>query len=246
MTRAAEVKVALAALPVQSFDEIIGPGALLVLAPHPDDESLGCGGLIAEALARGRAVYVAILTDGSGSHPGSLTFLPPRLAALRAQEVRDATARLGLPPDNLQLLGATDGSAPTDGPEFAALAQRLAEFVQARDIATICATWRHDPHCDHFAAALLAANVCRFTGARHLSYPVWSWTLPDDSELPGLPQGARLDIAPHLPAKRRAIAAHASQLTGLIADASDAFRLAPSFLALFDRSWEVFIREPSE
>src|SRR5690606_16204888 len=44
---------------------------ITVIAPHPDDESLGCGGLIAALAADGRAVQVVFVTDGAGSHPNS-------------------------------------------------------------------------------------------------------------------------------------------------------------------------------
>src|SRR5688572_26068919 len=40
---------------------------LLVVAPHPDDESLGAGGLIARAVARGAAVHVVLATDGDNA-----------------------------------------------------------------------------------------------------------------------------------------------------------------------------------
>jgi LmbE family N-acetylglucosaminyl deacetylase len=238
---AAAVKAALASLPLRSFQDIFASGPVLILAPHPDDESLGCGGMIATACALNVPVHVAILTDGGGSHPGSRAFPPARLAELRAYEARTATAELGLPPANLLFMDVKDTEAPHAGAAFDALVVRLAALAHARDIATICASWQHDPHGDHLAAALLAAATCRRIGARHLSFPVWAWTLPDTFELPGDAHGGRLDIAPHLPAKRRAIAAHASQYTDLITDSPDAFRMTPAFMALFDRPWEVFI-----
>lgn len=241
MMRADAYKAALCRLPLRPLETILAPGGLLVLAPHPDDKSLGCGGLIAEAVAKGRAVHVAILTDGRASHPGSREFPPPRLADLRAVEARGALAALGLPPDRLTWLGEPDGQAPTNGAAFDALAGRLAELVARHDIATLCASAASDPHCDHEAAAMLAGEVARRTGVRHLAYPVWTWALPDGHQLPGPPAGARLDIARHLPAKRAAIAAHASQTGVLIADAPDGFRLAPEFVALFTRPWECFL-----
>jgi LmbE family N-acetylglucosaminyl deacetylase len=39
-------------------------GPVLVIAPHPDDETLGCGGMIATRAAEGRRVVVVVLTDG--------------------------------------------------------------------------------------------------------------------------------------------------------------------------------------
>jgi LmbE family N-acetylglucosaminyl deacetylase len=42
----------------------VQPGTVLVIAPHPDDETLGCGGLIAKRVAEGRRVVIAVVTDG--------------------------------------------------------------------------------------------------------------------------------------------------------------------------------------
>src|ERR1700742_5149972 len=91
-------------LPIGRLDDVIGSGTCLVLAPHPDDESLGCGGLIAACVAAGRDPLVAVLTDGTGSHPGSLAFPPDRLRTLRAQEVRAAVGHLGLAAHRVVLL----------------------------------------------------------------------------------------------------------------------------------------------
>ena len=55
------------ALPLGDLDAVIGPGGLVVVAPHPDDESLGCGGFIAESCQRGQPPMVLVLTDGTGS-----------------------------------------------------------------------------------------------------------------------------------------------------------------------------------
>jgi LmbE family N-acetylglucosaminyl deacetylase len=58
---------------------------LLVLAPHPDDEVIGCGGLVAQHLREHRAVRIVIATDGA--HAGE--------AAMREEEARRGIARLG-------------------------------------------------------------------------------------------------------------------------------------------------------
>ena len=97
MTTAGECHRTWRALPTGNLDDIIGTGTCLILAPHPDDESLGCGGLIAACAAAGRPPLVVILTDGAGSHPNSREFPPNRLRAVRAQEARDAVAHLNLP-----------------------------------------------------------------------------------------------------------------------------------------------------
>ncbi len=240
-TTAGDLRHRFRALPLADLDSVIGGGTVLVLAPHADDELLGCGGLIAACCARCRPPVVAILTDGIGSHPNSRAYPPGRLRAVRKQEARDATTILGLPQDRLHFLGLRDTAAPLVGPEFDGTITALNDLMRANGCDMIAAPWRHDPHCDHEAADAMARHAAR-AGFRLLSYPVWGWTLPADTVLPDAPvQGWRLDIAAYLPAKRRAIAAHASQYGNLIDDDPTGFRLPPELLAVFDRPYEVFL-----
>ena len=232
----------MAALPFADAADITGPGPFLVLAPHPDDESLGCGGLIAQAAAK---AHIAILTDGSMSHPNSRSHPAARLAALRAAEAVDAAAVLGLPPGRLLFLGYRDAAAPRWGKVLREAGDRVAHIIRSRGIRTVFASWRHDPHCDHLAAHRIAARACRLTGARHLSYAVWGWTLPPDGALPRCrTRGWRLEITRALPAKRRAIACHRSQMTRLIADDPGGFTLPATLLDLCGRPFETFLQNP--
>jgi LmbE family N-acetylglucosaminyl deacetylase len=89
---------------------------LLIIAPHPDDEVLGCGGLIAEAVQRGAQVRVVFLTNGDG-FPAAATLLcrctPTArdflaLGKLRMEETQQAARTLGLPPESLSFLGYPD------------------------------------------------------------------------------------------------------------------------------------------
>lgn len=241
MLSAGEVLATWRGLPFADFDRIaVGP--LLVLAPHPDDETLGCGGLIAEACARGREAQVAILTDGTRSHPNSQQYPAPRLKALRESEARAAAAALGMPDDRLHFIGLRDENLPHEGSEFDSVVRRLTELMASFAATTILATWRHDPHDDHIAAHFIAAAVARRTRARHLAYPVWGWTLPLEQPLPeAATRGVRLDISRRLETKRRAISAHASQMGGLITDDPYGACLPDSLLANFLEPFEVFL-----
>lgn len=223
-------------LPVGRLEDVTGGGTCVVLAPHPDDESLGCGGLIAGCVQAGRMPLVVVLTDGAKSHPNSVAFPPARLRAVRAEEARRAVRCLGLPPDRLLLLDQPDGAAPQDGPAFEAMVRRIRQHAGGE--ATILAPWAGDPHCDHAAASAIAAA----TGLRHVAYPVWGWLLPPARDT-GLPvaKGWRLDVTPHLPAKRRAIRCHRSQYGGLITDDPTGFRLPAALLSVFAAPFETFL-----
>ena len=241
MERAPDILAKIAALPTTDVRTITGRRPILVLAPHADDESLGCGGLIAQACAAGHEVHVAILTDGTLSHPGSPSYPPARLKALREAETREAVAALGLPPGRLLFLEYKDGSAPRRGRPLRAAAERLADILRQRGVGHLFASWRHDPHPDHVAAHRIAAAACRTTGAHHLSYAVWGWTLSRRVWLPRtLPTGFRLDVTASLPVKRQAISCHRSQVTDLIGDDPNGFRVPDSLLDLCNRPFEAY------
>ncbi|MDB5373968.1 MAG: family deacetylase [Belnapia sp.] len=220
--------------------QVLGDGPVLVLAPHPDDESLGCGGLIAAAVEVGLPLRVMVVSDGTGSHPR----LPRAMMRdLREAETKTAVAALGLPPTALEFLRLPDQAVPAAGEGLAAA---VAAIIRSGRPATILATWEHDPHGDHVATFAIAAAAARALGARLLAYPVWGWAhawpipdfpLPDPPWLAAPPRGHRFDIQRWLPAKRAAIAAHASQ-TGQLAGG---FALPPEALALADRPFEVLL-----
>jgi LmbE family N-acetylglucosaminyl deacetylase len=230
------------ALPVGSLSDVIGARNCLIMTPHPDDESLGCGGLIATCCAASRPPVVVVLTDGSGSHPRSRLYPPARLAALREAEVTRAVEILGLPPERLLFLREPDTKAPHAGPRFDDIARRLSGWVKAFDCSAILAPWRFDPHRDHVAAARIAYETARITGTKQVWFPVWGWALPDDAPVQeDSVQGWRLGVSTHLDAKRRAIAAHASQYGKLITDDPAGFSLPVRLLRAVDSPWETFL-----
>ncbi|HEY0206968.1 MAG TPA: PIG-L deacetylase family protein [Acetobacteraceae bacterium] len=229
------------ALPLGALADIAGDRPVLVMAPHADDESLGCGGLIAALCRIGAPPVVLVLTDGAGSHPGSAAFPPARLAQIRQDEAREAVRLLGLPADRIHFAGHRDTAAPTGGPAFDAAAEQVSALCRTFGIGTLLAPWRHDPHCDHEAADLLARAVAGRLALRHLSYPVWGWTLPAEYPLPEMPDGLRLDIRHDLDAKTAAIMAHQTQYGGLITDDPTGFTLPAELLQVFARPYETFL-----
>ena len=243
MIRAADFWTAAHALPLSDL-AVIAPGRAFVLAPHPDDESLGCGGLIAEACARGDPPIAAVLTDGTQSHPKSRLYPAQRLREAREAEALQATARLGLPSHCVLFLRYADTRAPSDGAALLDAAARVAGLIRQHGCGVILAPWRHDPHCDHEAAHRIATLAAAQAGVPHRAYPVWGLTLAPDTVLDSPPRGLRLDITRHRAAKREAILSHASQYAGLIGDDPDGFQMRPDFMALFDTDTELYL-EPS-
>ena len=239
MTTAGALFAAAEGWPVVGPDAITG-GCALILAPHPDDESLGCGGLIARSCAEGHPPVVVMLTDGAGSHPGSRTHPADRLRSLREAETEAATACLGLPRPRLVFLGYPDTAAPTSGPGFDAAVAAVCDIARRHACRSMLASWRHDPHCDHEAASFIADAAARRLGIAHRAYPVWGRTLPPDTAVETV-AGLRLDVAPWQGTKRRAVLCHRSQWAGIIADDPAGFQMQPDFMQLFDTPYEVFL-----
>jgi LmbE family N-acetylglucosaminyl deacetylase len=183
-------------------------GRVLVVAPHPDDEVLGCGGALALLAAAGRPVVLVAVTDGEASHPDSARWTPVELAALRRHERRSGLARLGLAAAEVVCLGLPDGAVAARQAE---LTDRLSALLRPAD--TVLATWRFDGHPDHEATGRAAAAAC----ARHrhplIEIPVWMWhwAAPGDARVPW-PRLRQLALtADALARKRAAIAEHRSQ-----------------------------------
>lgn len=183
----------------------------LVIAPHPDDETLGVGALIAEAAVEGRLAGIVYLTDGTGSHPHPDASSRARLKATRRLEARQACRRLaGGERCALTFLDWPDARPVIpDSPAYRAAVRRLAGLCRREAVDAIAVTAIDEPHCDHAAAGGLAADIARaaLRPVRVFDYYVW-----------GEPAAARLAwrTGPMRGGKRRAaLAAHRSQLTPL-------------------------------
>jgi LmbE family N-acetylglucosaminyl deacetylase len=218
---------AVAGWPALRLDPATPP---LVVAPHPDDEVLGAGGLLAMLAA----AEVVVVTGGEASHPGSRVYHPDQLAAIRRDETAEALRRLGLPETSVRHLGQPDGEV-----DEAALTAHLAERLAPGR--WCLATWRGDGHPDHEAVGRAAAAACAATGAILLEYPIWTWhwAHPGDERVPW-DRARRLgltDAARH--AKEQAILAFPSQIEDLGPDPADAAILPPHVLARFRRPYEV-------
>ena len=227
-------------------DAVQAFGATLVIAPHPDDESLGCGGALALLARLGADVRVLFMSDGTGSHPNSPSYPAPRLAALREAEAHAALTALGLDASVAHFLRLKDTRVPFQrDSDFSAAVWRCRAEIEAFGPTTLLFPWRRDPHCDHEASwqIVQAAVKAWPSKLRMIEYPVWIWEhLASDNVPLGTDMTAwRLDVRDVLEQKRAAIEAHRSQVSSLISDDPEGFRLAPSMISHFLKPWEVYL-----
>jgi LmbE family N-acetylglucosaminyl deacetylase len=137
----------------------------VVLAPHADDDVLGCGGAIALKRAHGREVRIVYLTDGAAGVPDR----PAEAAAIREREAREGARRLGVDASSLFFLGYPDGKL-SDHVEVAAA--RLRPLLASAGSVDVFAPFEHEFHADHGAASAIARRA-RPAGARHFEVLIW-------------------------------------------------------------------------
>ncbi len=190
---------------------------LLVIAPHPDDETLGAGILIQRVRAAGGRVDIASLTDGD-NNPWPQRLLERRLrvggtgrarwAARRRQEMSRALRELGVPPDGLHALGWPDqGLAPLLLQPGNDLVPEIAALIVALRPTLVVLPALADRHPDHGTAHVLVRLAL---AAIPLQPLLWAY-LVHGRELPG-PSFTVDGSAAQRAAKQAALAAHASQL----------------------------------
>lgn len=226
---------ALAAHPPRLLD----PGEfdrVVVVAAHPDDETLAVGGLMGAVHAAGGDVELVVATDGEAAFPGLDAAGRAELARTRRRELDTALAAQGLGDIPVHRLGLPDSALDAD-----VLAEALAPLLRGAD--AYLAPWVGDPHPDHAAAGRAAATAAPVT-AHGFGYPIWMWArlTPDDPSIPW-PHAFRVPLdAAAQAAKRHAVACFASQLGA--GPGGEPPIVGPSVLPYFDTGEEIVFRVP--
>lgn len=195
--------------PASVADLLAEDRRLVMVAPHPDDEVLAIGGLLAHWSTLRADVLIVAVTDGEGSHAGSAQWPPVRLAAERPLESAEAWRRLGFGQPTCERLGLPDGGVR---PHRDALIGGIAALLRPDDV--VFTTWRHDGHPDHEATGRACAVACAQVGSTLVEVPVWAWhwAEPGDARLPWH-RALRLPLdASSAARKRHAVGAFTSQL----------------------------------
>ncbi len=232
-------------LDIKTLVDLSTHKSILIVAPHPDDETLGCGGAIALLRQLNIAVKVLVVSDGTKSHPNSKTYPPPALKKLREQESLAALAVLGVAPEAVTFLGMPDGAVNITGESNKAIVCH--QYLKHTMPSIIFLPWRRDPHPDHRASWQLftAAIKNLINPPRLIEYPIWDWDTKQRQDFSESVDAWRLDISSVLELKRQAIAQYRSQISDLIKDDPQGFRLTTQMLQNFTQPWEIYLEVKS-
>ena len=211
-----------------------------IFAPHPDDEVLGCGGLLQQLAANGNPIVLIHVTNGTQSHPNSQIYSQESLDIIRPQESVKALEVLGIAHQVKTIaLDLTDGNVFSQQDQFQ---QKLTSIIRHNDV--LVTPFMQDGHPDHEATGLVVAS---FAKQYHLAcYQVliwaWHWAKPADNRIPWH-HAMRVDLTPEqLQRKIEAIACFESQIT---ADESTGTPpiLSAQTIARISQHWEVYLYE---
>jgi N-acetylglucosamine malate deacetylase 1 len=208
----------------------------IVFAPHQDDETFGCGGMIALKRAQKIPVKVVFLTDGRLSKPNDVK--PEEIIKIRQQEALNALNFLGVAPLDTHFLGHIDGSLKQLSDEQQnEIITELAQLLKSFNPEEVYVPHSHDRHPDHEATYSLVqkAIVASEIQVELWQYPIWIlWQNPLVSHLkvPEISPAYRISIDVVQEQKNRAIASYHSQIS----------TLPPGFLNRFFYSYEIFVK----
>ena len=151
---------------------------IMIIAPHPDDEVFGCGGLISLARSHGNRVSIVFITNGGAAHSGCCNISPERLGLIRRRTAVRANSILGVDESNLTWLNVPDGEIPdTHHPDFKRLCNLIAQQFLRINPRVVMATHFMDVWPDHVATNHLVQAALAIYGKPVICYYYPSWLL---------------------------------------------------------------------
>ncbi len=191
---------------------VAADGPIVILAPHPDDETLGCGGLIATRAAEGRRVVVVVVTDGRALLRRFGIATDPtemEVSAMRKDETRRAVDILTggrgeivfLDVPNEELVARTDATT-----------QRVTALLADLKPAELYVTSPFEGHAEHVATNAIARAACAASGACRSVFE-FIVTLKRDTDLATVPRRqVSVDVSAHRDLEQRALLQFRSHL----------------------------------
>ena len=220
----------------QSYPITVSQKSAMVFSPHQDDETLGCGGMIALKRSLGVPVEVIFLTDGRYGRPEWIT--PETIIEIRQKEAVNALTILGVSSSEIHFVHQLDGSLqdlPRD--ERQHVVNQLVQRLQSFKPGEVYVPHRKDVHGDHEATYKLVQEAIAASGIQVelLQYPIWMlWQNPISFNLKfeDMSNAYRLAIDSVKDRKKQAIESYISQMSGL----------PDGFLKRFFLPYEIFFK----
>ena len=187
---------------------------ILVFAPHPDDETLGCGGTIAKEVGDGNIVHIVFLTDGRNSHKTVLGIQrnpdPEEVKVIRRGEAQTVARLLGVGVGNLTFMDYVDGYLTE---QISRATERVRSILASVEPNAIFAPDERDLHRDHQATNTVVKSALDGWSSRVdlYKYLIWSDTEHESAPPTKGDNSVQIDISAYLELKRKAIATYRSQ-----------------------------------
>lgn len=181
---------------------------VVIIAPHPDDEIMGCAGLLQQLSALDRSILLIAVTNGTASHPHSSLYRAEKLNLIRPQETQAALQVLGI--DNIEVLqlNIQDGAVAS---QLDRLYQDIHDITESSDV--LVTTFHKDGHPDHEFTAQVVSRIAieKQISCYEVLIWAWHWASPDDAQIPW-EQALLLNMtAAQVELKKGAIACFVSQ-----------------------------------
>ncbi len=195
---------------------------VVIISPHPDDETLGLGGFIAQFHKKFN-IKILLVTAGEAADKNDSDLREKRL-----NEITESLLVLGLQKEDLRFLNFPDGNCADFTSE---IADQILELIESADT-TILAPFPDDGHPDHEAVSLASQKAAFSRNAELKFYPIWAW---HHFSFEKMQEKELLKIEfddQSLELKKKAIAKFCTQI------GSDQLILPPGVLKNFERSWE--------
>jgi len=185
----------------------MGQRTILIVAPHPDDETLGCGGVLAQRVQEGLRVAIVVLTDGCNLFRLSRWHIetdptPKEVSARRKEETRRAVDILGGEGLAIRFLDVEDASLAR---HVEPVSEQLAEIIREVSPEEIYVTSEYEEHPDHVAGCAAARAAMRMADctARLFRYVI---ALRAGLTMASIPEPkVSVDISSQMERKRQAV-----------------------------------------
>lgn len=144
----------------------------VIVAPHPDDETIGCAGLIQQLLEAGKRVDIIYMTGGGKSHSEFCDIDETTLIENRRNLAKESAAILNLPQENLHFLDYPDGGIAYECEETGKLNSLLKELNPE----AVFITHKGEGWSDHIKTGEIVKSLLHDNNKTAIyEYCVWFW-----------------------------------------------------------------------